>query len=206
MMKKKIATMLEIREKFPVSPSTVWRALLKEGYVTSCNKKSSFYALKSSLNFDKNGIFKKKGIFFCQEGFLRKQILKYINESDAGSPSKEIINIYGSSSRHVLCQLNVKGKVQSKSLNATRYYFSNDDVIRENQIVERVKIIEIEQQENEKIKHEVILSVMGELLKDTTISPTGIQNKLRKMGISVSIKNVVEIFNIYELRNIKKKL
>lgn len=206
MKKKKIATMSEIKEVVSTSSSTIVRALKRVGYVSSCNKQSSVYALIGELEFNNDGLCYKKDVMFCEEGSLRKQILKEINSSEAGFATKNIIQKYGKSARNILCQLNVKEEIQNKSLNETRYYFSNDDIIREKQTVERVKIIDVERMENEKIKQDAILFVMGELLKNTTISPKGVQNRLRKIGITISVKDVEEIFSIYELQKIKKKL
>jgi len=202
---KKIATMPEIKEIAPTSSSTICRALKREGYVSSCNNQSSFYALKKELKFNKYGICIVRDVIFCEEGSLRKQIFKAVENSEAGFTSKEIVEIYGKSARNILCQLNVNGKVQRKFIFETHYYFSTNTTRRDEQIIGRNTIIDGELAKIERLKQDTILFVMGQLLKNLTISSKGIQNRLRKIGISIPISEVERIMNDYELNGIKKK-
>ena len=203
--KRKIATIPEIKAIAPTSSSTIRRALKREGYVSSCNNQSSFYALKNELKFNKYGICIVRNVMFCEEGSLRKQIFNAVENSEAGFTSKEIVEIYGKSARNILCQLNVKGKVQRKSIFETHYYFSINATRRDEQTVGRNIIIDGERAEIEKMKQDTILFVMGQLLKNLSISSKGIQNRLRKIGISISVREVERIMNDYELNGIKKK-
>jgi hypothetical protein len=205
MKKEKIATMPEIKEIAPTSSSTIRRALKREGYVSSCNNQSSFYALKKELKFNKHGICIVRDVMFCEEGSLRKQIFKEVDCSEAGFTSKGIVEIYGKSARNILCQLNVNGKVQRKSICEIHYYFSINATRRDEQTVGRNTIIDGERAEIERLKQDTILFVMGQLSKKLTISPKGIQNRLRKIGISISVSEVKRIMNDYELNGIKKK-
>ncbi len=205
MKQKQVSKMPDIIANINVSPSTVKRALKKVGYVTSCNEQSSFYSLNQNLNFDDNGIAYHKKIMFCKSGSLKKEILNKTNNSIAGFSSNEIIGIYGENCRNVLCQLHVKGEVVSKYLTGVRYYFSKEENARSEQTVERIKLIDAEHAENERLKQDTILFVMGQCLKNTSISPKGIQNRLKKIGVFVSLSDVEQVMEVYELKNIIKK-
>lgn len=204
MNKRKIVTMAELTKKVPVSISTIRRALEKEGYLTSCSHNGIYYSLKQDIKFDENGLFIKKGIIFSCSGGLKKTILDKVNNSKAGLKSSEISSILGQSGKVVLSQLHVKKKVYSQVFGEQRYYFTAEQEPRLEQITTRIKLYELECDEDKKLSHEIILFVMAQCFSTNNLPAKRIYNKLNKILSSITLEDVKKVMKTYELSDIKK--
>jgi len=205
--KKIIATKAEMVAKLGCSGVTVTDILRRKAtYLTSYTHNRKYYALVSNLNFDENGCCFYKEVGFREKGTIKNTILDKINNSEAGMRSSEIEEILNKVGRDVLARLHVAGRVSSQLIGTVRYYFNSEQDIRVLQIAERQNIYQKECEEEDQISHETVLFVVGVCLRTKHLPAKKIYQKLKKMGINISMDEVKRIMDNYELEQLDKQV
>lgn len=203
--KKIIATKAEMISKLGCSGVTVADVLKRKAtYLTSYTHNRKYYALVSNLEFDKNGCCFYKGVGFREKGTIKNTILDKINNSEAGMRSSEIEAILNKVGRDVLARLHVAGKISSQLIGKVRYYFNLEQDIRVVQIAERQAIYQKECEAEDKISQETVLFVVGVCLRTARLPAKKIYQKLKKMGINISMEEVKCVMDNYELEQMAK--
>jgi DeoR/GlpR family transcriptional regulator of sugar metabolism len=68
---RKVATMRHLQHQFQVCHMTVFRALKKAGYHTSCNRNAGYYTLADVPQFDDWGLWAYPDVRFSHAGTLQ---------------------------------------------------------------------------------------------------------------------------------------
>ncbi len=92
---KKILTIEELALLLNRSIITARRFLKKcEGF-TSINKNARYYTLPNIPEFDNNGLWNYKGVFFSRHGNLRQTVVHLVTKSDRGLSADDIEKMVG---------------------------------------------------------------------------------------------------------------
>jgi hypothetical protein len=90
MRKRKVATMRHLRHQFQVSHMTVFRALKKQGYLTSYNHNASYYTLAEVPEFDDWGLWAYRHVRFSRFGTLWNTLVALVQRAPAGLTCEEL--------------------------------------------------------------------------------------------------------------------
>ncbi len=90
LQKRRVATIHELCTEMKRAEITVKQTLAKLDYLTSYNQNSRFYALRSSCQFDRFGIWRHKEAFFTRHSTLAALVLALVDDSEAGHTTGEL--------------------------------------------------------------------------------------------------------------------
>ncbi len=88
--KKKVLSIDQLTDLLKCSVRTVQRRLKEWGTYRSFNKNGRFYVLPEIPDFDSNGLWRCRDIFFSKYGDLKNTVISLVNRSEAGLSANEI--------------------------------------------------------------------------------------------------------------------
>ncbi|MEA2011779.1 MAG: hypothetical protein U9O87_01645 [Verrucomicrobiota bacterium] len=132
----KILLFKDIEEKKDCSKITIRRHLKKLKAISSYNKKWKYYTLLSIANFDSNGLWFCKGVFFSKYGNLIRNIVDLIASLEKGF-SAETFNPLKFQFYSLLRKIEKRLDFHRRKISAKYIYFLNNAEKQKNQIVER---------------------------------------------------------------------
>ncbi len=139
----KIATLEQIQKRLNINVKiTLQRYLKKLEYFTSYSHNGKYYSHKRFANFDTNGLWTYKGIYFSTSEKLIDTIDNLINRSTSGYNSTELQKNLSVKVSDTLLQLVKNKKIIRKKLNHNFYYFSNVPAIQKAQLLLCRSIVE----------------------------------------------------------------
>ena len=98
-------TVIQLADLLECSAPTVRNRLKSWGALTSYNKNGRYYALPNVATFDKNGLWKYKGVFFSRYGTLKRTVRHLVRSSLMGLDVAEIGRLIGLLPRSFMAQL-----------------------------------------------------------------------------------------------------
>lgn len=139
----KIATLQQIQKRLNTKVSkTVRRYLKKLNFFSSYSHNGEYYSHKRFVNFDSNGLWTYKDIYFSTYGKLTDTIEKFVNHSETGYNSIELQEILHVKVGDTLLKLTKNKKIIRIKLNRKFYYFSNIPAIQKAQLLLCRSIVE----------------------------------------------------------------
>lgn len=119
---------------------TVLRKLSTLDYQTSYSHNGKFYTLKSLCEFDRNGLWSCRNIWFSVYGTLLETGKNFINRSDAGYSVSELDDALHVSTKQALLHLHKKNLVGREKSGGVFIYYSTDENILKRQLSVRNEI------------------------------------------------------------------
>lgn len=205
--KKKIMNISEIAESMQCSIPTVRNRLKKWNTYTSYNKNGRFYTLPDIPNFNQDGLWKFKGIFFSKQGNLKQTIIHLVKNSESGLTASEIAKRLGLSNqlRSLITYFKtIPDLYREKQKGGGSYvYFSAEKSIYSSQKQRRERQIKIK----EKDTHGQLplpsesdsIAVLVDIIKHPNTTIKKCAGRLRKKGIMIkpeSIRNLLQYHGI----------
>lgn len=85
LQKQRIATLLELKQALGSSATmTVFRKLRALGYRTSYSHRGKYYTLANIPQFDEQGLWCYRAVFFSRDGNLLATTQRFVEEAKAG--------------------------------------------------------------------------------------------------------------------------
>ena len=199
--KKKIVTLKQFSDYFNCSIRTAQRRLKIFKVFRSYNKNSAYFVLHNIPKFDKNGLWKYKGIFFSKHGILKQAIIHLVANSEMGLDAYEIGKTVELSSRSFISHFqNIPGLCKEKFKNKF-IYFSDKKSICEKQ--KRKRKLMLKEKLLSLPSDTVAIAILIDIIKHPN---TAIENCIQRLRIKkINIKRET-IQNFLQHHNIKKKL
>ncbi len=192
------------------SRMSVFRRLKAIGYLTSYTHAGRYYTLPGIPKFDTFGLWFYQEVGFSRAGTLKSTIVDIIRSSEAGTTPTEALNLLrlkAPNSLHNALHGLVKNKqIKRHRLDDLPLYTSIDSDIEQNQIAIR----------REKIKSclpipdvpsiEMTIAVLVEAIKagNVIVPPSTVSARLNVRGMAITVKQVGQIFALYDLQAEKK--
>ena len=139
----KIATLQQVQKKLNINIKiTVKRYLTKLEYFTSYSHNGKYYSHRRIANFDTNGLWSYKGIYFSIHEKLIDTIENFIITSEFGFNSNELGEILHIDVKNALLKLVRNKRIIRKKINCRFYYFSNVPAVQKAQLLLCRSIVE----------------------------------------------------------------
>ena len=136
--REKIATIDQLKSALGSNVRmTVLRKLAELGYQTSYSHNAKFYTLKWLCEFDEDGLWPHRNVWFSVHGTLLETGRTIINRSPAGYSVAELDQALHVSTKQSLLHLNKKALLDREKVGGIFVYFSTDERIRKEQFLER---------------------------------------------------------------------
>ena len=119
------------------SRMTVFRKLAQLSYLTSYSHRGMYYALESSCQFDGNGLWSHRGIWFSTHGTLLDTCKQLVEQAPTGYSANELNSILHVQTRQTLLHLLHRHRIEREKLGGLLIYLALEQAARERQISAR---------------------------------------------------------------------
>ncbi len=116
---------------------TVFRILKSLSYRSSYSHKGRFYTLDSIAQFDKNGLWCHRSVYFSQHGNLLSSLEYFIMESESGYFAQDLETLLHVRVKESLLRLVKKGKITREKISGAFLYCSSVSSVRKKQLLSR---------------------------------------------------------------------
>jgi len=198
-----ILTRRTVVEKIGCSYDSLARFLKKHGYYSSCNKNGSYYIMAETCSFDKNGLFFHNDIMFSKYKTLRKSVFNFVEKSESGITTVELIKIFGTSSKTQLSNLFRSKEISRQAFDGTFYYFSTDNEIgllqRESRNIKQNKAERKTPLKEELPPVQSIIAILTVIVIKTGVSAKQTREKLKRIGLNISTAEIKSVLDYYDI-------
>jgi len=201
LQKNKIANLKQIAGCLNSSIRTAQRKLINWKAYRSYNKNSSYFTLPAIPNFDQNGLWKYKGIFFSKHGNLKQTVIYLVCNSLKGLNANEIGDILGISSRSFISYFNNIKDLQREKYEGIIIYFSTESTIYKKQITQRQQTVQGKLLELP--PNDLCIAVLVDLIKHPGGSVNACWQRLQRQGVKIKMDNIKKLLSYH---GIKKKV
>jgi len=195
----KVLTFVVLCSLLQLSIATVRRRLKDWNVLSSYNKVGQYYTLPVIPEFNKQGLWKHKGVFFSKHGTLKNTVIHLVQISKGGLSNSELEEILGVNPNSYLPQCKQLAAVRREKHNRQVVYFSADKELYKQQKQNRFP------PEPTALKlppDAITITVLVELIKHPGSSPEQLSEMLRREGCEVDADT---IDNLLERHGLKKK-
>lgn len=130
----KIATIRELKEVLGTSiDMTVYRKLSELSYRTSYSHSGKYYTLDKIPEYDKEGLWSYKLVWFSIYGSLLKTVKAFVNKSEEGYTANELKEIIHVEVKEPLLKLTLREEIVREKISGVYIYFSSKTKTRKRQ-------------------------------------------------------------------------
>jgi hypothetical protein len=136
--KQKIATLQELKKCLATSSTmTVFRKLKSLGYQTSYSHRGQYYTLVKIPQFDRQGLWSYRDVWFSRDGNLLHTAQRFVEEAEAGVTASELQALLSVEVKEPLLQLYRRKRVDRDEIDGAYIYFSRQAGVRRQQRLQR---------------------------------------------------------------------
>lgn len=146
---KTVMTLPELALELQRSQRTAQRQLHQWNVYTSYNKNGRYYVLPDVPQFDSNGLWRYRGIFFSRHGNLTQTLVAVVKHSKAGLNAAELTELLGLSPRSFLSAFRSHPELRREKHQGCFVYFSSEPSLYEQQKNQRLAMIRNAKQPSE---------------------------------------------------------
>jgi hypothetical protein len=191
----KIMTLGEVAESLHSSIHTARRRLKEWQAHTSYNQNGRYYTLPEVPEFDAEGLWRWRGVFFSQCGNLKQTVLELIRRSQAGLDASQLRSLLGLDPRSFLSSFADHPELKREKTQGRFVYYGADPSNYAQQQKRRSAMISKGRQPT---SFEAI-AILGEKIKDPALSEEALSRRLRKQKLSVEAETIHNLFVRHDL-------
>ena len=197
---KKILTVTELSEILQCSHITVHRRLKEWDALTSYNKNGRYYTIRSIPEFNKNGIWKYRDIYFSRYGTLKKTVVALASTSRKGMNHAELGEIIGLNPKCFMARFKELPGIKKERYKNYIIYFSDNS---EKYEVQKRNRFPPEPSAGKLPPDALAIIILVELIHHPRISIDALSAQLRRKGHAIENGNIAALFKRYGIS--KKK-
>ena len=188
--RRKILTLGEVAELIHSSIHTARRRLKQWQALTSYNQNGRYYALPEVPEFDGDGLWRCRGVFFSRYGNLKQTLVELIARSQAGLDAGEMGSLLGLDPRSFLSAFADHPRIKREKTRGRFVYYC----------AERSVYVEQQQRRGalsakgvQPTPHEAI-AILVEKIKAPDLSNEALSRRLRKQKLRVEPETIENLF------------
>lgn len=205
--KRQVTDLLELSTAIGSSKRTVMRWLKRVGYHSSYNLNSRYYALEGTPEFDEDGLWGYRGIWFSSYGTLRRTVRALVEKSETGVTANELrakLHVRVDSRMGILVK---DGDVASQRYGRLCVYYSAGEARGDVQMANREQMLkkdkEVGAEKNKLVgSREMAMNVIEALvskIEHPDWGPVEISKDLVRRGIDMPVEGVQATFEFLKL-------
>jgi hypothetical protein len=188
--RRKILRLGEVAELIHSSIHTARRRLKEWRAHTSYNQNGRYYALPEVPEFDDDGLWRCRGVFFSRYGNLKQTLVELIARSQAGLDAAEMGSLLGLDSRSFLSAFAGHSRIKrEKTRGRFIYYCAERSVYTEQQ----QRRSALSAKEAQPTPHEAI-AILVEKIKAPALGSEELSRRLRKQKLRVAPGIIENLF------------
>lgn len=135
---EKIATFSELKALLDACGTmTVFRTLKALGYLTSYSHRGKYHTLPDIADFDEDGLWSWRGVWFSRYGSLRETLRHFVQEAERGCAAGELEPLLHVEVTHPLLALCRSRQIRREKVEGVYVYVSSDKEKRRAQLLLR---------------------------------------------------------------------
>jgi len=188
--RRKILTLGELSELIPESIHTARRRLKQWRAHTSYNQNGRYYVLPEVPEFDGNGLWRCRGVFFSRYGNLKQTVVELVGRSPAGLDAGEMGSLLGLDPRSFLSAFADDPQIKrEKSQGRFVYYCAEGSVCA----AQQQRRGALSAKGRKPTPHEVI-AILVEKIKAPDLSSEALSRRLRTQQLCVEPETIENLF------------
>ncbi len=196
---EKIITIDALTSLLNSSVKTARRRLKLWKAITSYNENGRYYTLPGIPDFDLNGLWGFRQIYFSKYGNLKNTVIHLIKKSKRGHDATEISELLGISVRSFLSSLKNNSDLKREKIQGRYIYFSGEEKGYSIQKERRLEIVKKVQMPSD-IE---AVAILVETIKHPDLNLGELCLKLQEKNYRISTESIQNFFNYHGL-TIKK--
>jgi len=196
---KKVMTLAQLALQLQRCQRTAHRQLKQWQAINSYNKNGRYYVLPDVPQFDSNGLWRYRGIYFSKHGNLTQTLVALVRNSKAGLNAAEMTDLLGLSPRSFLSSFREHPDLRREKHQGCFVYFSSNLTIYEQQKNQRLTMIR-----SAKLPSDIeAISILVETVKDPNLKIEELCMRLKNNKYDITPEAVANLFAYHGL-SIKK--
>ena len=188
--RRKILTLGELSELLPGSIHTARRRLKEWRAHTSYNQNGRYYVLPEVPEFDGEGLWRCRGVYFSRHGNLKQTVVELVRRSQAGLDAGEMGSLLGLDPRSFLSAFADHPQIKrEKTRGRFVYYCAERSVCAAQQRHRGARSAKGRQP----TAHEAI-AILVEKIKRPELSNEALSQRLRKQKLRVQAETIGNLF------------
>ena len=188
--RRKILTLGEVAELIHSSIHTARRRLKQWQALTSYNQNGRYYALPEVPEFDGDGLWRCRGVFFSRYGNLKQTLVELIARSQAGLDAGEMGSLLGLDPRSFLSAFADHPRIKREKVRGRFVYYCAERSVYAEQQQRRGALSARGAQPT---PHEAI-AILVEKIKRPDLSNEALSRRLRKQKLRVEPETIENLF------------
>ena len=136
--KRTVATMSELKAALGTEADiTVFRKLRQLGYLSSYSHRGAFYTLRELAQFDEQGLWSFRSVYFSRYGTLLSTAEAFVQRSEAGFFASELEHVLCVGVKEALLQLLHQSRIRREAIYGLFLYCSADPAVGKQQLLAR---------------------------------------------------------------------
>ena len=185
------------------SRMTVFRRLSRMGYVSSYSHAGRYYTLRDIPVFDPDGLWQHAGVLFSRDGTLKKTLVRFVEEADAGQFHRELHVRLRLRVHNTLAELITQQRLGREPLDGEYLYVGHEGRRAAAQIAHRLEMegaLTLGVKDRNLASAEVI-EVLLEIIHGSLVRLDALEVAARLVarGVAVTCAQVEEVFGRYGL-------
>ena len=193
--RRMILTLAEVADLIDGSIHTARRRLKEWGVLNSYNQNGRYYTLPDVPEFDANGLWQQRGVFFSQYGTLKQTVVELVRRSPAGLDAGEMRSLLGLDPRSFLSALAKHPRLRREKTRGRFVYFCSDEAVFGKQRQRRWALNTIGRQPTPS----ETVAILVEKIKHPALSNEALSRRLRKQNVAVEPEIIQNLFSRHGL-------
>jgi hypothetical protein len=179
---KKIATLADLVLHLHCSARTAQRRLAECKAIHSYNHNGRYYTLPQIPQFDTNGLWRYRGVFFSRYGNLPETFVQLVRNSPAGLTAAEAGALLGLRPSSFLWSLRNLPALKREKHHGLYVYLASDPILSAQQQRQRVRKSETIRQ----LTPSEVIAVLVEKIKHPALNTTALCRRLSEQNLHVT--------------------
>jgi len=186
----KIMTLGEVAEFIRSSIHTARRRLKQWQAANSYNHNGRYYTLPDVPQFDGNGLWRWRGVFFSQYGNLKQTVVTLVQRSPAGLDAGELRSLVGLDPRSFLSAFAADPQLRREKTQGQFVYYGADAAVYSRQRERR----SLRQASGRQPTPSEAIAILVEKIKHPALSHAALSRQLRKQKVWVEAGTIENFF------------
>ena len=188
--RRKILTLVEVAELIRSTVHTARRRLKEWRAHSSYNKNGRYYTLPDVPEFDANGLWRWRGVFFSRHGNLTETVIELICRSKAGLDAAEMRKLLGLDPRSFLSAFAGHPRLRREKTQGRFVYYCADSAICSKQRQRRLTM-----RKTARLPAEFeAIAILVEKIKHPVLSIEELSRRLRKKKLHIEPEMIRTLF------------
>ena len=190
-----ILTLAEVAELIDGSIHTARRRLKEWRALNSYNQNGRCYTLPDVPDFDTDGLWRRRGVFFSRYGTLKQTVVELVRRSPAGLDAGEMRALLGLDPRSFLSAFARHPQLRREKTKGRFVYFCSDEAVSGRQRQRRWALNAMGRQPTPS----EAVAILVEKIKRPALSNEALARRLRKQNMSVEPEIIQNLFARHDL-------